>query len=143
MSDVRRPGRTREKRPNDGKMAVSTGPLSLSLSLLLCSECANGTLQLGDPKAPFAGISRSFELKSSFAQLVEKNAVLMAEVKKEKKRSLVGKAWGALELASVADLAPGSPIQVRLSSKPIDFKTFKAKTTVVKGSSPNLQIKLT
>ncbi len=67
----------------------------------------------------------------------------MAEVKKEKKRSLVGKAWGALELASVADLAPGSPIQVRLSSKPIDFKTFKAKTTVVKGSSPNLQIKLT
>ena len=101
-------------------------------------------MQIKSGSAPFFRHNRIHHEKQAGVLPGDSDAV-----KKEKKRSLTGKAWGVLEIAAVADVvatnahsATGNPLQIRLSSKPIDFKTYKSKKTVVKGSSSHIQLKL-
>ena len=101
--------------------------------------------------ANFAMIQRTIKFESSFASLVQRQAKVSFEVKKEKKRSFVGKAWGLLDLQAMSDVissqggasATGNVVRVPLSSKPIDVAKHKSKKSVVKGSSSQLHLKFT
>ena len=99
----------------------------------------------GGRKETYARIDRTLKYEQSVDELLQSGAKLLFEIKKEKKRSFVGKAWGLLDLNQVSDvLRPGSGgdgvVIVPLSSKPIDVATHKAKRTPVKGSSSQLHI---
>ena len=99
----------------------------------------------GGRKETYARIDRTLKYEQSVDELLQSGAKLLFEIKKEKKRSFVGKAWGLLDLNQVSDvLRPGSggdgAVIVPLSSKPIDVATHKAKRTPVKGSSSQLHI---
>ena len=99
----------------------------------------------GGRKETYARIDRTLKYGQSVDELLQSGAKLLFEIKKEKKRSFVGKAWGLLDLNQVSDvLRPGSGgdgvVIVPLSSKPIDVATHKAKRTPVKGSSSQLHI---
>ena len=99
----------------------------------------------GGRKETYARIDRTLKYEQSVDELLQSRAKLLFEIKKEKKRSFVGKAWGLLDLNQVSDvLRPGSggdgAVIVPLSSKPIDVATHKAKRTPVKGSSSQLHI---
>ena len=104
----------------------------------------------GGRKEPFAIINRTLNYTLSFESLLQSDAKISFEVKKEKKRSFVGKAWGVLDLRAMADVissgnqaATGNVVRIPLSSKPINVANYKNKKSVVKGSSSQLHLKLT
>ncbi|UPR00663.1 hypothetical protein HOP50_05g39780 [Chloropicon primus] len=101
-------------------------------------------------KEAFTRIDRALAYEHSFETLLQSDAKFSFEVKKEKKRSFVGKAWGVLDLKAMADViasghfaATGNILRIPLSSKPIDVANYKNKKSAVKGSSSQLHLKLT
>ena len=118
----------------------------------------NNMVQVTLGKKGFSTIERTLALTSSFESLVQQKALITFEVKKEKKRSMVTKAWGVLDVVSARDIiltqgsssdsgggqsSSGNLLRVPLSSKKIDLKKYQNKVTVVKGSSTQVMLKLT
>ena len=86
----------------------------------------------GGRKETYARIDRTLKYEQSVDELLQSGAKLLFEIKKEKKRSFVGKAWGLLDLNQVSDvLRPGSGgdgvVIVPLSSKPSTWRPTRQR----------------